>query len=94
MRDSPNGNSYRSDSPDSQSPRDRDRAYQKHNYVYKERENNRLRDKYAADCVNRSPKDQRRREADHRLNHERDSSEVNFYLKLNTRGLGLQSEYA
>ncbi|KAI5700911.1 hypothetical protein M8J75_004131 [Diaphorina citri] len=76
MRDSPNGNSYRSDSPDSQSPRDRDRAYQKHNYVYKERENNRLRDKYAADCVNRSPKDQRRREAEHRLNHERDSSET------------------
>uniref|UniRef100_A0A8D8Q2M0 WW domain-containing adapter protein with coiled-coil n=1 Tax=Cacopsylla melanoneura TaxID=428564 RepID=A0A8D8Q2M0_9HEMI len=77
MRDSPNGNSYRSDSPDSQSPRDRERgAYQKHNsYVHKERENNRLRDKYAADCVNRSPKDQRRRE-EHRINHDRDSSET------------------
>ncbi|XP_008479563.1 WW domain-containing adapter protein with coiled-coil-like, partial [Diaphorina citri] len=44
--------------------------------IDQERENNRLRDKYAADCVNRSPKDQRRREADHRLNHERDSSET------------------
>lgn len=80
MRNSPNGNSFRSDSPDSQSPRDR--PYPKHNnsYVHKDRENNRLRDKYSADCVNRSPKDQRRRETDHRTNHEREGPEVRWTL--------------
>ena len=40
MRDSPNGNSYRSDSPDSQSPRDRN--YQtKSSYLQKIREKER-----------------------------------------------------
>nr|CAD7411313.1 unnamed protein product [Timema poppensis] len=52
MRDSPNGNSYRSDSPDSQSPRDRN--YQaKSSYLQKIREKERetrdykSRDKYS-----------------------------------------------
>lgn len=41
IRDSPNGN-YRSDSPDSQSPRDRERSYQsKSSYMQKIREKER-----------------------------------------------------
>ncbi|KAK7788811.1 hypothetical protein R5R35_010484 [Gryllus longicercus] len=82
MRDSPNGNSYRSDSPDSQSPRDR--SYQtKNSYIQKLREKERenrdykSRDKYS-DCA-RSPKDKRSRESrdsEHRTNHDRSSSEV------------------
>lgn len=54
LRDSPNGN-YRSDSPESQSPRDRDRSYQsKSSYLQKIREKERenrdykiSRDKYS-----------------------------------------------
>ncbi|KAJ8962933.1 hypothetical protein NQ314_005650 [Rhamnusium bicolor] len=54
IRDSPNGN-YRSDSPDSQSPRDRERSYQsKSSYLQKIREKERenrdykmSRDKYS-----------------------------------------------
>lgn len=76
IRDSPNGN-YRSDSPDSQSPRDRDRSYQsKNSYLQKIREKERenrdykvSRDKYS-DCV-RSPKDKRSRDSEHRTNHDR-----------------------
>ncbi|KAF7270770.1 hypothetical protein GWI33_016276 [Rhynchophorus ferrugineus] len=76
FRDSPNGN-YRSDSPDSQSPRDRDRSYQsKNSYLQKIREKERenrdykmSRDKYS-DCA-RSPKDKRSRESDHRTNSDR-----------------------
>lgn len=54
MRDSPNGNSYRSDSPDSQSPRDR--SYQnKSSYLQKIRDKERdsrdykSRDKYSGE---------------------------------------------
>ncbi|XP_008190890.1 WW domain-containing adapter protein with coiled-coil homolog [Tribolium castaneum] len=76
IRDSPNGN-YRSDSPDSQSPRDRDRSYQsKSSYLQKIREKERenrdykmSRDKYS-DCA-RSPKDKRSRESEHRTNNDR-----------------------
>lgn len=81
MRDSPNGNSYRSDSPDSQSPRERN--YQtKSSYLQKIREKERenrdykSREKYA-DCA-RSPKDKRSRESrdsEHRTNHDRSSTE-------------------
>uniref|UniRef100_A0A1B6DZU4 WW domain-containing protein n=1 Tax=Clastoptera arizonana TaxID=38151 RepID=A0A1B6DZU4_9HEMI len=81
MRDSPNGNSYRSDSPDSESPRER--TYQnKSSFIQKVREKERetrdykQREKYA-DCV-RSPKDKRSRESrdsEHRTNHDRNSSE-------------------
>ncbi|XP_069697694.1 WW domain-containing adapter protein with coiled-coil homolog isoform X3 [Periplaneta americana] len=81
MRDSPNGNSYRSDSPDSQSPRDRN--YQtKSSYLQKIREKERenrdykTREKYS-DCA-RSPKDKRSRESrdsEHRTNHDRSSTE-------------------
>jgi hypothetical protein len=57
MRDSPNGNSYRSDSPDSQSPRERN--YQtKSSYLQKIREKERenrdykAREKYSGkDCL-------------------------------------------
>lgn len=91
MRDSPNGNSYRSDSPDSQSPRDRN--YQtKSSYIQKIREKERenrdykSRDKY--DCA-RSPKDKRAREsrdAEHRTNHDRSSSEVILHpIKVQTQ---------
>ncbi|XP_017779801.1 PREDICTED: WW domain-containing adapter protein with coiled-coil isoform X2 [Nicrophorus vespilloides] len=79
IRDSPNGN-YRSDSPDSQSPRDRDRTNQPKSYylqkLHKERENRDYkRDKYAgkyfSDCA-RSPKDKRSsRDSEHRTNHDR-----------------------
>ncbi|CAH1963999.1 unnamed protein product [Acanthoscelides obtectus] len=79
IRESPNGN-YRSDSPDSQSPRDRDRSYQsKSSYLQKIREKERenrdykvardSRDKYL-DCT-RSPKDKRSRESEHRSNSDR-----------------------
>ncbi|KAK9730131.1 WW domain [Popillia japonica] len=76
IRDSPNGN-YRSDSPDSQSPRDRDRSYQtKNSYIQKIREKERenrdykmSRDKYS-DCA-RSPKEKRTRDSEHRTNHDR-----------------------
>ncbi|KAJ8951320.1 hypothetical protein NQ318_008224 [Aromia moschata] len=76
IRDSPNGN-YRSDSPDSQSPRDRDRSYQsKSSYLQKIREKERenrdykmSRDKYS-DCA-RSPKDKRSRDAEHRSSSDR-----------------------
>ncbi|PNF20831.1 hypothetical protein B7P43_G12073 [Cryptotermes secundus] len=81
MRDSPNGNSYRSDSPDSQSPRERN--YQtKSSYLQKIREKERedrdykSREKYS-DCA-RSPKDKRSRESrdsEHRTNHDRSSTE-------------------
>lgn len=58
IRDSPNGN-YRSDSPDSQSPRERDRSYQsKGSYLQKIREKERenrdykmSRDKYSGKKV-------------------------------------------
>ncbi|KAG8258177.1 hypothetical protein J6590_035328 [Homalodisca vitripennis] len=56
MRDSPNGNSYRSESPDSESPRDR--TYQsKGSFIQKVREKERenrdykSRDKYSAVVV-------------------------------------------
>ncbi|XP_067002943.2 WW domain-containing adapter protein with coiled-coil homolog isoform X2 [Anabrus simplex] len=92
MRDSPNGNSYRSDSPDSQSPRDRN--YQtKNSYLQKIREKERenrdykSRDKYS-DCA-RSPKDKRGRESrdsEHRTNHDRSSTEVILHpIKLTTQ---------
>nr|CAH7727478.1 unnamed protein product [Callosobruchus chinensis] len=79
IRESPNGN-YRSDSPDSQSPRDRDRSYTtKGSYLQKIREKERenrdykvardSRDKYL-DCT-RSPKDKRNRESEHRSNSDR-----------------------
>ncbi|CAG9854105.1 unnamed protein product [Phyllotreta striolata] len=77
IRDSPNGN-YRSDSPDSQSPRDRDRSYQsKSSYLQKVREKERenrdykmSRDKYSDSA--RSPKDKRSvRDSDHRINSDR-----------------------
>ncbi|KAF4532429.1 hypothetical protein B566_EDAN003882 [Ephemera danica] len=81
MRDSPNGNSYRSDSPDSQSPRDR--SYQnKSSYLQKIRDKERdsrdykSRDKYS-DCA-RSPKDKRSRESrdsEYRSNHDRSNAE-------------------
>lgn len=54
MRDSPNGNSYRSDSPDSGSPRERDRSYpNKSTFIQKMRDKEREtrdyknRDKYS-----------------------------------------------
>ncbi|KAL3275466.1 hypothetical protein HHI36_020226 [Cryptolaemus montrouzieri] len=76
LRDSPNGN-YRSDSPDSQSPRDRDRSYQsKNSYLQKIREKERenrdyksSRDKYS-DCA-RSPKEKRSRDSEHRSTNDR-----------------------
>ncbi|CAH1170012.1 unnamed protein product [Phaedon cochleariae] len=76
IRDSPNGN-YRSDSPDSQSPRDRDRSYQsKNSYLQKIREKERenrdyksSRDKYSDSA--RSPKDKRSRDSEHRINSDR-----------------------
>ncbi|XP_056638985.1 WW domain-containing adapter protein with coiled-coil homolog [Diorhabda sublineata] len=76
IRDSPNGN-YRSDSPDSQSPRDRDRTYQsKNSYIQKIREKERenrdykmSRDKYSDSA--RSPKDKRSRESEHRIGSDR-----------------------
>ncbi|GLV45695.1 wacky [Carabus blaptoides fortunei] len=93
IRDSPNGNSYRSDSPDSQSPRDRDRAYQsKGSYLQKIREKERenrdykmSRDKYS-DCA-RSPKDKRSREtrdSEHRTNHDR-SADDKLLLKMTSQ---------
>lgn len=84
-RDSPNGNSYRSDSPECDSPRDRSSSYHsKSLYVSKNREKEREnrdyknRDKYS-DCV-RSPKEKRMRESrdtEHRTNHDRNSTEKN-----------------
>lgn len=80
IRDSPNGNSYRSDSPDSDSPRER--SYQNKIYVQKIREKERdrdykqSRDKYS-EC-SRSPKEKRSRESrdsEHRTNHDRISGE-------------------
>ncbi|XP_072400158.1 WW domain-containing adapter protein with coiled-coil [Diabrotica undecimpunctata] len=76
IRDSPNGN-YRSDSPDSQSPRDRDRSYQsKNSYLQKIREKERenrdykmSRDKYSDSA--RSPKDKRSRDSEHRMGSDR-----------------------
>ncbi|CAH0386455.1 unnamed protein product [Bemisia tabaci] len=77
MRDSPNGNTYRSVSPESQSP------YSKNAYVSKTREKERenrdfkSRDKYS-DYVDKSPSDKRSRESrdvEHRTNHDRSSSE-------------------
>lgn len=71
FRDSPNG-TYRSDSPESQSPRDRDRSYQSKTYLQKIREKERenrdykpSRDKYSD--LSRSPKEKRSRESDHRI---------------------------
>ncbi|XP_073975694.1 WW domain-containing adapter protein with coiled-coil wacky isoform X5 [Rhodnius prolixus] len=81
-RDSPNGNSYRSESPECESPRDRSGAYHSKMYMSKSREKEREnrdykpRDKYS-DCV-RSPKDKRlreSRESEHRTNHDRNSTE-------------------
>ncbi|XP_066157046.1 WW domain-containing adapter protein with coiled-coil homolog [Euwallacea fornicatus] len=76
FRDSPNGNNYRSDSPESQSPRDRDRSYQSKSYLQKIREKERenrdyktSRDKYSD--LSRSPKDKRSRESDHRSSSDR-----------------------
>ncbi|ERL90757.1 hypothetical protein D910_08104 [Dendroctonus ponderosae] len=75
FRDSPNG-TYRSDSPESQSPRDRDRSYQSKSYLQKMREKERenrdykmSRDKYSD--LARSPKDKRTRDSDHRTNSDR-----------------------
>lgn len=58
MRDSPNGNSYRSDSPDSESPRER--TYQnKNSFLQKVREKERetrdykQREKYSGTILNR-----------------------------------------
>ncbi|KAK9878006.1 hypothetical protein WA026_020218 [Henosepilachna vigintioctopunctata] len=76
IRDSPNGN-YRSDSPDSQSPRDRERSYQsKNSYLQKIREKERenrdyksSRDKYS-ECA-RSPKEKRSRDSEHRSTNDR-----------------------
>ncbi|XP_050300712.1 WW domain-containing adapter protein with coiled-coil homolog isoform X2 [Anthonomus grandis grandis] len=74
FRDSPNGN-YRSDSPESQSPRD-GRSYQSKSYLQKIREKERenrdykmSRDKYSE--LARSPKDKRSRDSDHRTNSDR-----------------------
>ncbi|XP_068892349.1 WW domain-containing adapter protein with coiled-coil homolog isoform X2 [Tenebrio molitor] len=72
----------RSDSPDSQSPRDRDRSYQsKSSYLQKIREKERenrdykmSRDKYS-DCA-RSPKDKRNRESEHRTNNDRNDEKT------------------
>ncbi|XP_014291451.1 WW domain-containing adapter protein with coiled-coil homolog isoform X1 [Halyomorpha halys] len=85
-RDSPNGNSYRSDSPECDSPRDRGSSYHsKSLYVSKSREKEREnrdyknREKYS-DCVSRSPKEKRMRESretEHRTNHDRNSTEKN-----------------
>lgn len=87
IRDSPNGN-YRSDSPDSQSPRDRDRSYQsKNSYIShqklreKERENRDYktsRDKYL-DCA-RSPKDKRSRDSEHRSASDRNEEKSILHL--------------
>ncbi|XP_073975697.1 WW domain-containing adapter protein with coiled-coil wacky isoform X7 [Rhodnius prolixus] len=93
-RDSPNGNSYRSESPECESPRDRSGAYHSKMYMSKSREKEREnrdykpRDKYS-DCV-RSPKDKRlreSRESEHRTNHDRNSTEKNdlHNLKLTTQ---------
>ncbi|RZC39221.1 WW and/or Herpes BLLF1 domain containing protein, partial [Asbolus verrucosus] len=88
IRDSPNGN-HRSDSPDSQSPRDRDRSYQsKSSYLQKMREKERenrdykmSRDKYS-DCA-RSPKDKRSRESEHRINNDRnDEKSILHHIKM------------
>ncbi|XP_014243933.1 WW domain-containing adapter protein with coiled-coil homolog isoform X2 [Cimex lectularius] len=92
-RDSPNGNSYRSDSPECDSPRERSSSYHSKS-VYmsksrdKERENRdyKNREKYS-ECV-RSPKDKRlreSREAEHRTNHDRNSTEKNdlHTMKIN-----------
>uniref|UniRef100_A0A224XMD8 Putative spliceosomal protein fbp11/splicing factor prp40 n=1 Tax=Panstrongylus lignarius TaxID=156445 RepID=A0A224XMD8_9HEMI len=93
-RDSPNGNSYRSESPECESPRDRSGAYHSKMYMSKSRDKEREnrdykpRDKYS-DCV-RSPKDKRlreSRESEHRTNHDRNSTEKNdlHNLKLTTQ---------
>ncbi|CAG9770400.1 unnamed protein product [Ceutorhynchus assimilis] len=74
FRNSPNG-TYRSDSPETQSPRDRERPYQsKGSYLQKMREKERenrdykmSRDKYLD--LSRSPKDKRSRDSDHRTNN-------------------------
>ncbi|XP_065339307.1 WW domain-containing adapter protein with coiled-coil isoform X2 [Cloeon dipterum] len=79
MRDSPNGNSYRSDSPDSQSPRERN--YQSKNYMPKIRDKERdsrdyksSRDKYSDSRS--SPKRSRdSRDSDYRSNHDRSSDD-------------------
>ncbi|KAK9499279.1 hypothetical protein O3M35_002340 [Rhynocoris fuscipes] len=81
-RDSPNGNSYRSESPECESPRDRSGPYHSKMYMSKSRDKEREnrdykpRDKYS-DCV-RSPKEKRlreSRESEHRTNHDRNSTE-------------------
>uniref|UniRef100_A0A0K8S428 WW domain-containing protein n=2 Tax=Lygus hesperus TaxID=30085 RepID=A0A0K8S428_LYGHE len=81
-RDSPNGNSYRSESPECESPRDRG-GYHKSVYMSKSRDYK--RDKYA-DCLLPS-KDKRIRESEHRTNHDRNSSEKNdlHSLKLSSQ---------
>lgn len=92
IRDSPNGN-YRSDSPDSQSPRDREGRYQsKGSYLQKIREKERenrdykmSRDKYTGEC--RSPKDKRSRDSgkdsEHRTNHDRSALDDKLTLHPN-----------
>lgn len=87
IRDSPNGNSYRSDSPDSASPRERlgpDRSYQsKSSYLQKIREKERETRDYKlgreasrggvyASSECRSPKDKRSKDSEHRTNHDRE----------------------
>ncbi|KAL1518186.1 hypothetical protein ABEB36_001847 [Hypothenemus hampei] len=93
FRDSPNGN-YRSDSPESQSPRDsrRDRqgSYQSKSYLQKmgekERENRDYkmsREKYSGKDLARSPKDKSRsRDPDHRTNSDRNSADKSILHPL------------
>lgn len=82
-RDSPNGNSYRSDSPECDSPRDRSGYHGKSVYSSKSRDFK--RDKYS-ECMLPS-KDKRIRESEHRTNHDRNSSEKNdlHSLKLSSQ---------
>ncbi|BET00418.1 Hypothetical protein domain [Nesidiocoris tenuis] len=83
-RDSPNGNSYRSESPDCDSPRDRG-GYHSKSSIYMSKSRDYKRDKYA-DCLV-PPKDKRLRESEHRTNHDRNSSEKNdlHSLKLSSQ---------
>ncbi|KAF5306058.1 hypothetical protein FQA39_LY09036 [Lamprigera yunnana] len=94
IRDSPNG-TYRSDSPDSQSPRDRDRLYQsKNSYLQKIRDKERenrdykpVRDKYS-DCA-RSPKD-KRRDLEYRTNHDRSDDKTALHSTVKPQNPSLR----
>lgn len=67
-----NGSSYRSDSPDLDSPRERDRSdrYQSSSYIQKIKDRGRndyKKDKYSS----LDKRDRRDRDAEHRTNHDR-----------------------